>query len=443
MSALSKGKIERISALMSSLPADMAERMIGAAGHGDPLLARLLGYCRLGPAASARKRFFAPLADVSGDPDTCRPSRAYAPEALQERVWDWLGDIAPTVLEAAEAAAAEFENDSPGRLDNVRVDAAEVMLARLRAVQDAPKAAKKLRARLEVEDFEPVKHLAGLLRAAPVTRPALDGLPTVISDFNEDLSGSIRDRYETASEADPDAAVWLLFLVMARMERPWALLRVFEKIARRGDDLLVSRTDMAEIGDALLRDAEHHLTGFATAPDTREQAEAAARALTEFAAVTVGMTREIGIRKDGSWGKKLFELRTRASEQMTRTHEAARAAFKRATPEEGGVRRSAGPPPAPGDEGYEEACALGWFLMVSRADASRAAVGSAHQAVIDEITARLEALADKLLRAAGSGGEEARDAAVRLEEVTGLMHAIGASQAAEVFLRRVAAARAA
>jgi len=443
MPGLSNEKIERVSALMASLPGDMAGRMCAAARQGDLVLGRLLDYCRLGSAASARNRFFAPLADVSGDPDTSRPSRAYAPDGLQERVWDWLGDIAPSGVAAAEEAAADFEDDSPGRLDAVRVEAAKAMLVRLKALEDAPKAAKKLRARLEVEDFEPVSHLAGLLQAAPVTRPVLDGLPTVITDFNDDLSGSVRDRYEAASDADPDAAVWLLFLVMARMERPWALLRVFEKIARRGDDLLVSRTDMAEIGDALLDDAEHHLAGFAKPPHTRDEAEAAARALTDFAAVTVGMTREIGIRKDGSWGKKLFELRTRASEQMTGIHEAARAAFKRATPEEGGVRRSSGPPPAPGDEGYEQACALGWFLVVSRDDASRAAVGNAHQGAIEEITARLESLADKLLRAAGGDGEEAQNAAQRLEEVTGLMRAIGASEAAEVFLRRVAAARAA
>ncbi|MCR9128819.1 MAG: hypothetical protein NXI12_04800 [Alphaproteobacteria bacterium] len=443
MPGLSDDKIARVSALMASLPGDMAGRMCAAARQGDPVLGRLLDYCRLGPAASARKRFFAPLADVSGDPDASRPSRAYAPEGLQQKVWDWLGEIAPSVIVAADQAAADFEDSAPGRLDEARVEAADAMLASLKAVEDAPKAAKKLRARLAVEDFEPVRHLAGLLRAAPVIRTALDGLPAVITDFNETLSSSVRDRYETASEADPDAAVWLLFLVMARMERPWALLRVFEKIARRGDDLLVSRTDMAEIGDALLRDAEHYLQGFARPPENREEAEAAARSLADFAAVTVGMTREIGIRKDGSWGKKLFELRTRASEQMTGIHEAARVAFKRATPEEGGVRRSSGPPPAPGDEGYEQACALGWFLTVSRDDAGRAAVGNAHQGVIDEINTRLESLADKLLRAAGGQGEQAEAAALRLEEVTGLMRAAGASQAAEVFLRRVAAARAA
>jgi len=443
MSFLSAEKIARVSALMASLPGDMAERMCAAARKGDPALGRLLDYCREGADVSARRRFFAPLADVSGDPGDTRPSRAYAPEALQAVIWDWLGELAPAALKAAHDAAADFADDCPGRLDPARVEAADAILSRLSALADDPKTAKKTRARLGVSDFEPVRHLAGLLRATPVTRTALEGLPAYISDLPDDLSASVRDRYEAASEADPDAGVWALFLIMARMDRPWRLLRVFEKIARRDDDLLVSRTDMAEIGDALLLDAEHHLTGFATAPVTFEQAEAAARALTDFAAVTVGMTREIGIRKDGAWGQKLFELRSRASEQMSRIHQAAMDAFKRATPEEGGLRMRVSPP-SPGDEGYERACAIGRFLVVTRDDAGRAAVGSAHQTTLDEITERLESLADKLLQTARRGeGDEADAAAARLEEVCGLLRAIDAEDAAEVFLRRVAAARAA
>jgi hypothetical protein len=444
MPGLCKEKIARISALMTSLPEGVAEHLCMAARQADPALGRLLDYCRDGAQASARERFFAPLADVSGDPAVVRPSRAYAPKALQAAVWSWLAEIAPAVVQAAEQAAADFEDESPGRLDKARVEASLAMHGAIKDMEDAPKLAKKLRAQLSIPDFEPLRHIAGLLHAAPVSRAALEGLPAAIPEFDESLSASVRDRYEAASDADPDAAVWVLFLVMARMERPWTLLRVFEKIARRGDDLLVSRTDMAEIGDALLRDAEHHLSGFSQVPATQAEAEAAARALKDFSAVTVGMTREIGIRKDGAWGQKLFELRTRASEKMTAIHEAARSAFKHATPEEGGLRRGAGPAPSPGEPRYDSACALGWFLIATRDDASRAAVGNAHQSVIDEVTGRLEMLADKLLRTARNGsGDEAESAALRLEEVTGLMRAVNASEAAEVFLRRVAAARAA
>ncbi len=444
MTGLSDTKLQRVGALLDGLPGDMADRLCNAARQGDPALARLLEYCRIGPDAAARRRFFAPLEAISGDPARTRPSRAYAPQGLQAAVWTWLKSIAPGAVQAAEAASEDFADESPGRLDTARVEAAEAMTAALDAAADDPKAAKKLRARLDVGDFEPVRHLASLLKAAPVTRPALEGLPDLITDLTDDLSASLRDRYETASDADPDAGVWVLFLVMARMERPWRLLRVFERIARREDDFLVSRTDMAEIGEALLRDAEHDLAGFAAPPETAMETERAAAALSEFAAVTVGMTREIGIRKDGAWGKRLFDLRNRASEQMTAIHEAAREAYRRATPEEGGVRGRSGPPPAPGEPGYERACALGRFLIASKDEAARAAVGNAHQAVLEEIQLRLETLADRLLRSARTGGaEDAEASAARLDQIAGLMRACGAEQTADVFLRRVAAARAA
>lgn len=443
MAALPADKVARISALMASLPGDMAERICSAARSGDPVLGRLLDYCREGASIIAPRRFFAPLADVSGDPDQSRPSRAYAPVSLQNALWEWLKDIAPESVAEAEAAAADFNDESPGRLDPARVAASQAVLAALADLKDKPKGAAKLSARLGVDDFEPVRHLAGLLRAAPVTRVALAGLPAHITDLDEGLIAAIRDRYETAADADPDAGVWALFLVMARMERPWRILRVFEKIVRQGDDFLVSRTDMAEIGDALLQDAEHHLSGFVQPPSTLLEADRAAKALSDFAAVSVGMTREIGIRKDGSWGQKLFELRSRASDQMSRIHEAALNAFKRATPEEGGVRGRVGSPPRPGEEGFEQACVLGRFLVMTRDDAGRAAVGSAHQTAMDQISSRLEELADKLLRTVRAGGEAADAAAQRLEDVTGLMRSIGADEAADVFLRRVVAARAA
>lgn len=444
MTRLTEEKAARIGALLAGLPGDMADRLCASAERGDAELGRLLDYCRRGAQDSARRRFFEPLETVSGDPQTTRPSRAYAPAALQRAIWDWLEQIAPRVGQAAHQAAADFSDDTPGRLDPARAEAAAAISQALNSAQADPRAARKLRARLGVDDFEPVRHLAGLLAAAPVTRQALDQLPRTIHDFSDELSVSVRDRYEAACEADPDAAVWVLFLIMARMERPWRLLRVFERIIRRGDDLLVSRTDMAEIGDALLDDAAYYLSHLARPVQTAPDAEAAARALSGFAAVTVGMTREIGIRKDGDWGRRLVDLRNRASEAMIALHAAARDAFRKATPEEGGLRQRVDQRPSPGEPAYEQAVALGHFLMATRDDAQRAAVGGAHQAIIEEITERLDALTTKLLRSLGSASGAEREAiALRLEHLSALLKAVGALEAARTCLRRVAAARAA
>ncbi len=446
MAQLSAEKIKRVEGLLTTLPRSLVERLCGVAEQADPPLGRLLTLCRDGVAARARERFFAPLSPVSGDPETDRPSRAFTPDALQGVLWEWLKDtLSPDIAEDVAARVSDTEaSDTPGTLDDARISAAAVILEALDSAEADPKAAKKLRARLGVDDFEAVRRAAVILRSGKAIRRALDGLPAHIPDMTNALSTAIRDRYEAASEVDPDAAIWVLYFVMARMDQPWKLLRVFERIARRGDDLLVSQTDMAVIGDALLADAEHALKGFATAPQAEAEARAAAQALAGFAAITVGMTREIGIRKDGDWGKHLFEVRSRASDQMARIHDAARDAFKRATPEGGGLRTRINTPPSPGEPAFDRAAALGLFLILTKDDAGRAAVGNAHAEVITEIRERLESVSqDHLDGLRGSSEEEAETARERLREVAALMESIGERESAAVLLRRVAAARAA
>lgn len=446
MGQLSEDKLGRVQALLASLPGDMADRLCAAANQGDPALGQLMTLCRDGADAVARRRIFQPLEPVSGDPETDRPSRAYTPVVLLEAIWAWLADtVAPDMVEEVKARVSDLGRPAePGELDPIRTQLADTLLSAVGTAEADPKQAKKLRMRLGVEDLESVRNTAVLLRSSPVVRKALEGLPEHIPELTDALSANIRDRYEAASDGDPDAAVWLLFLLMARMDRPWRILRVFERIARREDDLLVSQTDMAGIGDALLLDAEHELKSFARPPETPDHAQHAVNGLKSFAAITVGMTREIGIRKDGDWGKHLFDLRGKASDQMTRIHEAARDAFWKATPEGGGLKRRISTPPKPEEPDFVKAQALGFFLIAAKDDAGRAAVGSAHSEVIADIRERLEAVGQEQLATLRSASpEEAESVQERLRDIALLMEAVGEHEAASVLLRRVAAARAA
>ncbi|KAA5805169.1 hypothetical protein F1654_04070 [Alkalicaulis satelles] len=436
-------KQDQLRALLASLPGDMAARLCALAGEADPALGRLLSSCVGDPAKAARERFFAPVAPLTGTPGETRPAVCVAPQGLLEAVWDWMGDeIAPDAVRHALDAVSDFDApDNPGQLDPDRTSVAEAITARLNAVKNDPKAQQRLQARLGVEDFDAVRDVAALLRLAPVLRAALNGVPSQIVEPDPELCALIRDRYETAAAAEPDAGPWLLLLVMARFVRPWRVLRVFERLTHREDDLLAGSTDMAVIGDVLLGDAEHHLQGFSRVPRSEAGARAAAGELAAFAAVTIGMTREIGIRKDGPWGRRIVALRARASEQMSAIHDAARRALSRALPEPGPVRRR---PSAPDPSDLEAARALCLFLALTRDDAGRAAVAGAHSMVMEDMTGLLEragqgALDD--LRAAEGPAREIAEA--RLEAVAGLLRALGQGEAGAVLLRRGAAACAA
>ena len=444
MALLQDGKLEKLRGLLAALPGDRAARLCQLAGRTDPTLGRVLDFCRGEPDVAVRRRFFAPLDPVSGEPGVAKPSRSYAPQALQSALWTWLD----TELEpgfAARVRATVIETlESPGEeaLDALRRTAADSIEAGVKRAGLDPRGEKRLKAQLDVSDFTSVDHVVSLLRCAPTIRTALAGLPTVIGEVSDALRVTLRDRYEAAVDADPDAAVWVLCLVMIRMERPWRLLRVFEKIARREDDLLVSQTDMGHVGEALLADAAFDLTRFAAPPATREAAVDAAEALAEFAAATVGMTREIGVRKDGPWGKRLFELRNRASEQMGAIHEAALDVVTRATPEAGAGKGRGGA--RDGENLPARAEALCLFLYLARDDASRAAVGGAHAKLMETLSDRLETCGARLLAGLREGLPGAHDAAAeRAEAIAALMRALGETEAAGVLLRRTAAARAA
>ena len=447
MSGLPKDKQERISALLSTLPEGLVDRLCTTADKADPALGRLMAMCRYGVDAIARERLFEPLEPVSGDPEINPPSKAYTPAPLLEIIFGWLAETAaPDLIETLRHQVSDPDAElEQGQLDPIRLEVAEAIMSGIKAVSDDPKAEKKLRARLQVQDFEAVEHTAVILRSSPVLRTALAGLPNQIPEVTDQLSATIRDRYETASDADPDAAVWLLFLLMARMDRPWRMLRVFEKIARRGDDLLVSQTDMATIGDALLDDAAFYLNAFAAAPETAEDAEKAGAGLAQFAAVTVGMTREIGIRKDGDWGKYLFELRSKASDQMTRIHHAAKDAFWKATPEAGGMkRRMSGPAPGLGHPDFVKAEALAKFMVATKDDASRAAVGNAHAELIATMNERLEMVSQSILSSLRTASaDDMADAQSRADDIAHLLRVFQQKDAADILLRRVAAALAA
>ena len=444
MGPLSAGKVEKLSILLAHMPVERVEGLVDLAQEIDPGMARMLEFCRYGADGAASRLFFLPLQDVIGDSTIVEPSKALIPESLLVPLWNWISDLDPEAAKAAMDAASSFTDkpvDEP--LDETRARVAAAMLRTLDEVEHEPRESKRLRQQLGVTRFDEVRNIAGMLNSIPALRDALDGLPDEIEEMGDEVCAELRDRYEQAIEETPESGVWVLLMIMAKVYKPWRMLRVFERIARREDDFLLTHTDMSSIGDALLGDAEFHLKGFQSAPRTPEAVESAVKAVTQFAAVTVGMTREIGIRKDGAWGRRLFELRNAASQQMERIHEESRRLFERALPETGSRRRYKDIP-HPGEPAFDEAEAVCAFLYRVKDDAARAAVGNAHALLLEEFKDATEKLGEGILarlRRNVSDDEEAD--LVRLREVTRILDILGMRSVGEVLLRRAAAAQAA
>lgn len=434
-------KIDQLKVFLSALPDQMTTKLRLVAKDADPELAELLSVCLGETDRKAYRAFFAPLAPITGTKGVEPPSQSYAKSVLLEAIWRWLDEsLAPGIAAEISELISQSKDKSGACLDEVRLRVADLLDGQIEHAHEDERHNKKIRVQLELDELESLEHVSSFLRAAPIIRKVLKGLPQSIREIDEELSTVICDTYKRAAERDADAGVWVLIIIMGRLEKPWQLFRAFERITRREDDLLASQTDMSHVGDALLRDAEFYLGGFSSSPIDEDSAKFSANALAKFSAITVGMTREIGVRKDGAWGKRLFALREQASNSMTRIHMEARTMIESAVPEAASQRkRRHGQKP---DQDRAEAFAL--FLNLSKNDAARAAVGSAHNTLISDMIEACQSAGESILAGVRNGAEkDPEHSEARIRQIGSLLTAFGHGEDGEILVRRTLAARAA
>lgn len=429
-------KMERVEALISALPTMKADALIEAARAADPALADMIEVCRRQADAARRARFFAILTPLSADPATSPPSLSHAPPAVLDRLWRW------AVEELAPEAGAVDRDD--GRLNAARIALADAVQARLDAAGNDPRKARRLGRRLGVSDFGVIRDIIVVLKTAPALERALAGLPLGLEAVGPKLADDIAARFAALDDsADREGAIWFLHLVMARLERPWTILRVFEKLSGRKDDFLVSRTQTALVGEALLEDASFFIDSFSVPPLTADDADRAASAMAAFAAATTGMTREIGIRKDGEWGRRLLSLRAQAAERMEQHHARALQLMEAVLPDpyRPRVRRWRLSETERADA-FNRLAALCRFLTLTQDDAARAAAAGAHRETLAALAGRCEAAGGALLEALRRG-QAPDEADAEMQRVAALTVVLGDQAGADILLRRWAAASAA
>lgn len=451
MTAMDAKNIEKLTAFWGSLAPDMRARVLSSArkaAEKDPaqagvaaLLGKLDALAQPDEDTLLRERMFAPLKPLTGNPENDPPSRAYFSEAFLAALWDWLTDTEQSGFDAEMPDA----NAPTEAWQAVRAKAGEHLNEFLESAEDDRKLQTRIVSMWGAGGGETAANAAALLVHDTVLKDAFAGIAEEIDDFDPDLCTTIRDVYETATETAPGAGVWLLLLLMTRLKKTAQIFRAVEKIGRRSDDQLISKTDLAAVGDAVLKDAEFYATRFRRAPETLEEAEEALNGLSSFVTVTVGMTREFGIRKDGQWGKTLFALRAQASsdleKQLTATEKALAAALPEPRKGKGGLLQ----PVEPAAEAILlRAEAQLRFLGGAGDWASQAATGSVQKKAEDAAVNALEECCGHLINVLQhSEGETQQLASAGLDVIARLQEALGQTESASLTRRRNAAAMAA
>ena len=418
-----------------------------AAAGADPASAELVEVfdelarsCREPAGDKAKGYLFDPLRGLIGDPDEVAPTRSRFTAKGVSTLCTWLAkDVAPKIVEEArdcrEPATHEIWHDLRFRLSEKLEEA-------LAKADRQPKDMTALNKRFDKGGREWLGDVAVLLRRSRELEEALAGVSESVEDLSENLLDNIHKRYEAMTEEAPNGALWLLIILLARLESPWQIFRIIERIGKRGDDLVVSKTDIAVLGDSVLSDTGFYASRLRTPPANLEEAREVLATLERYVSYSTGMTREFGIRKDGRWGRSLFALRAEASSNLEKIFEKAGPFMKNGLPEpikgRGGRIIPAQPPEEAAIARLE---GLLFLLAATREFADAAAVGGLRKKIHEDCLQRLEEAGAALVDlVADSEGQARTTSEAGLEITARLMDAAGEGESASVLRRRGAAA---
>ena len=436
---LSPKKFEELSTLLSTVPDGIKDRLRDFAHDTDSEFAEILDYCLKDRSHEAFRDFFAPFQLISHNPDTNVTSKCYLPEALLISVWDWMietvsPDLTHRVLMLKNNESDfEFTKVDDSQFDDLRTEFSKNISRQLEQAEISPKKARKLMVRFGKHYPDGLSELAAVLKSTSTIREFSNKLPDKVSEVNEELKFLLRDLYDSAIDQAPEISACALSIMLGRLQKPWQLLRIFDFARTIAANDIISQTEVGCIGNLLLEDAEYYLKCLASPIDGYESAMSKVNALDMFAAISVGMNREIRIRSDGVWGKRVFAQRNSASKYMRRIHFAAQHSIERALSE--ATRSDCDP--YMDEDGRDLAVAFATFLGLTKNNAGRAAVGAAHLNLLNIICESCYLAGEIVIKQIRN--KECEDKSIletRIRNVVAILKALGFERDAEIMLRR-------
>jgi len=231
-------------------------------------------------------------------------------------VWAWLETLLPQAAAAyaAEAKAMIFQ----GRFEDAHRRAAAFWslagLAMGNAIAQDRKAARTaLGGDAPLADAE---EMALLLCAGEEVGEIQKLLPRLTARLDELTLRALRDIHDRLAASKPDAAAYVAVIAMNRLLHPWEALKLPQLITHQTQDTLIAATDMGLVGDLLFADIEQHGSALRATRPPDFDAEEMIEHLAHFAELSSSIVKEIEIRRDGKWGKRLLKDRAAVAETM-------------------------------------------------------------------------------------------------------------------------------
>ena len=314
--------------------------------------------------------------------------------------WNWLSQ---TLLPAQTAA---YSSECKALVLAHKPDAALV-----RAAQFWPLAAEALQkatateaGRQEAQKIlgdafavDDISDMVLLLSAGEAVEQLVTLLPRPVTSFPEPLVWQVREIYDQLVRDKPDVAPYVAVIVMNRLAKPWEALRLPLLITRHADETLISKTDMGLVGEILFSRMDSLKNSIQATRHPLFDAAKLTDEVKSFADLSSHIVKEIELKREGEWGKRLLAERVLIGKVMETFMERAPKEFGAALPMSKG--KGADLSKHPGTEKLEMAMRYARLVAGSRAFAAAASFAAKQKTTDDELCTLLKRYNDDVLRA--------------------------------------------
>jgi hypothetical protein len=380
---------------------------------------------------------------------TCAPRQAKQKAAIARSTlvpaWNWISlTLLPVEAAAytAECKALVLGKKMPEALARATQFwplAAAAITQALSSEAGRAAAQKALGDAFAVED---AREMGLLLSAGPQIRKIQDILAKFTAAFGESLVWEVRAIYDGLLDSHPDVAPYVAVIAMNRLAKPWEALRLPMLITRHTDDTLIAKTDMGLVGEILFDRMDTLKTSIQRTRHPLFDAELLMEEVRVFAGLSSHIVKEIELKRDGEWGKRLLAERVEIGQVMETFMDRAPKEFSAALP----MQKATGADFSKPVSAEKREMALRYVRLVSgsRNFAAAASFAAKQKAIYDELCTALQRYNEDLVNALKAANPARAEVVQAQLALCGQLTAILFSdEEAELLGRRAKAAKAA
>jgi hypothetical protein len=335
---------------------------------------------------------------------TCQPRKVKQKAAIARGtlvpLWNWVS------LTLIPNEAQAYVNDTKLNVLKQKLDdaiaraarfwpiAAEAISNALSSEAGRQAAQKSLGDAFAVED---AAEMALLLAAGESIEKLSVLLPIPVASFHEQLVWEVREIYSQLTQTNPDAAAYVPVITMNRLSRPWEALRLPLLVTRHTDETLISKTDMGLVGEILFARMEMLKESIQATRHPLFSAEKLMEEVKTFADLSSNIVREIELKRQGEWGKRLLAERVEIGKVMESFMDRASREVSAALPMHKATGADFSKPLAA--EKKEMALRYARLVSGSRNFAAAASFAAKQRATYDDLGAMLKRYNEDLIKA--------------------------------------------